>query len=40
MFVTLFGILMLVSELHIEKAKFPILVTLSGILMLVSEFKL
>ena len=37
MFVTLFGILMLVRELHHEKASSPIFVTLFGILILVSD---
>lgn len=36
-FVTLFGIMMLVSETQPEKALLPIFVTLFGILMLVSE---
>ena len=39
MFVTLFGILMLVSELQPAKALSPIFVTLFGILMLVSELQ-
>ena len=36
-FVTLFGILMLVSDLHPKKAQSPIFVTLFGILILFSD---
>lgn len=36
-YVTLFGILMLVSDLHHEKAMFPMFVILFGILMLVRD---
>ena len=38
-FVTLFGILMLVSDLHPPKASIPIVVTLFGILMQVSDLQ-
>lgn len=37
MFVTLFGILMLMSDLQPQKASFPIFVTLFGIFMLVRK---
>ena len=39
MLVTLSGIVMLVRELHPEKAWSPMLVTLSGIVMLVRELQ-
>ena len=37
--VTLFGIFMLVRELHEEKSHFPIVVTLFGIFMLVRDLQ-
>ena len=38
MLVTQSGMLMLVSDLHLENAQSPMLVTLSGMLMLVREW--
>ena len=40
MLVTLFGMLMLVRDLHSPNAEFPMLVTLFGMLMLVSDLHL
>ena len=40
MLVTLSGMLMLVSDLHLRNAQSPILVTLSGMLMLARDLHL
>ena len=40
MLVTLSGMLMQVSDLHLENADSPMLVTLSGMLMQVSDLQL